>query len=123
MPRTSVVFPAPSSPDSVSTMPLRAPVARSAPACTVAAASGRRRCRSPIIALSMVQAPPPRHRHRLMPSGAQTDLDQLARDIPAWGRELGFAEIGISDTDLSAEEAHLLSWLDQGRHGEMHYMA
>ena len=60
-----------------------------------------------------------------MPSGAarHTDLQQLARDIRAWGRELGFAEIGISDTDLSAEEAHLLSWLDQGRHGEMHYMA
>src|SRR5262249_34505517 len=38
-------------------------------------------------------------------------------------RELGFGEIGISDTDLSAEEARLLSWLDKGRHGEMHYMA
>jgi len=60
-----------------------------------------------------------------MPRGAatQTDLERLARDIRAWGRELGFAEIGISDTDLSAEEAHLLSWLDKGRHGEMHYMA
>ena len=60
-----------------------------------------------------------------MPRGAarHTDLEQLARDIRAWGRELGFAEIGISDTDLSAEEAHLLSWLDKGRHGEMHYMA
>ena len=31
--------------------------------------------------------------------------------------------MGISDIDLSAEEARLLSWLDKGRHGEMHYMA
>ena len=46
------------------------------------------------------------------------DLDVLARDVQAWAHELGFADIGISDTDLSAEEAGLLAWLDQGRHGE-----
>ena len=60
-----------------------------------------------------------------MPSGAarHVELERLAQDIRAWGRELGFAEIGISDTELSAEEAHLLAWLDMHRHGEMHYMA
>jgi epoxyqueuosine reductase len=60
-----------------------------------------------------------------MPSGAarHVELERLARDIRAWGRELGFAEIGISDTELSAEEAHLLAWLDMRRHGDMHYMA
>jgi len=52
-----------------------------------------------------------------------SDLDALARSIKAWGRELGFAEIGISDTDLSAEESRLLTWLGAGRHGEMDYMA
>ena len=51
------------------------------------------------------------------------DLEALARDIPKWGRALGFAQIGIADTDLRAEEARLLDWLGRGRHGEMHYMA
>jgi len=51
------------------------------------------------------------------------DLAVLARDVETWARELGFADIGISDTDLSAEEAGLLAWLDNGRHGEMDYMA
>jgi epoxyqueuosine reductase len=51
------------------------------------------------------------------------DLDVLARDVQSWARQLGFADIGISDTDLSAEEAGLLAWLDQGRHGEMDYMS
>jgi epoxyqueuosine reductase len=51
------------------------------------------------------------------------DFSALARDIRAWGLELGFGEIGIADTGLEAEEAHLLAWLDAGRHGEMDYMA
>jgi len=51
------------------------------------------------------------------------DLESLARDIQTWGRSLGFAEVGISDTELSADETRLLAWLDKGRHGEMHYMA
>src|SRR3954447_12030155 len=51
------------------------------------------------------------------------DFDVLARDVQTWARELGFADVGISDTDLSAEEAGLLAWLEQGRHGEMDYMA
>jgi epoxyqueuosine reductase len=51
------------------------------------------------------------------------DFSQLARDIVIWGRELGFAELGIADTELSADEARLGAWLDAGRHGEMDYMA
>jgi epoxyqueuosine reductase len=51
------------------------------------------------------------------------DPAALARRIVAWGRELGFAEVGISDTDLSADEARLLDWLAAGRHGDMDYMA
>lgn len=47
----------------------------------------------------------------------------LAVDIKQWGRELGFAEVGITDTDLrNAEQAHQ-AWIDKGFHGEMHYMA
>jgi epoxyqueuosine reductase len=54
---------------------------------------------------------------------ATTDFAALARDIKAWGRELGFDEIGISDTDLTNEESYLLQWLDKGFHGSMDYMA
>ena len=53
----------------------------------------------------------------------QVDLAALARDIRGWGIELGFAEIGIADTELDAEEARLSAWLAAGRHGEMDYMA
>jgi epoxyqueuosine reductase len=54
---------------------------------------------------------------------ATIDYAALAQRIVAWARELGFAEAGISDTDLSAEETRLLDWLDAGRHGAMDYMA
>ena len=50
-------------------------------------------------------------------------LNALALNIKTWGRELGFAAIGISDTDLSAAEAPLAAWLEAGCHGEMDYMA
>ena len=51
------------------------------------------------------------------------DWAALAADITTWGRELGFEAIGISDTDLSTEEGHLLRWLAADRHGTMDYMA
>ena len=51
------------------------------------------------------------------------DLAQLAHQIKSWGRELGFAAVGISNGDLSAAEAGLQTWLDKGFHGEMDYMA
>ncbi|HEY9198929.1 MAG TPA: tRNA epoxyqueuosine(34) reductase QueG [Gammaproteobacteria bacterium] len=50
------------------------------------------------------------------------DYTALARHIKDWGRTLGFSAVAIGGTDLSAEEAHLLAWLEQGRHGEMDYM-
>ncbi|MBE8167913.1 MAG: tRNA epoxyqueuosine(34) reductase QueG [Shewanella sp.] len=50
-------------------------------------------------------------------------LRQLADNIKLWGKELGFAQIGICDTDLTAEEPKLQQWLDNGYHGDMHYMA
>jgi epoxyqueuosine reductase len=56
------------------------------------------------------------------PRGA-VDWAALADRIAHWGRDLGFAEVGISDTDLSTEETRLVAWLDAGRHGEMDYMA
>lgn len=50
-------------------------------------------------------------------------LADLARRIKAWGRDLGFADIGISDAALGEHETRLLNWLQAGRHGEMEYMA
>ncbi|WP_116135535.1 tRNA epoxyqueuosine(34) reductase QueG [Trinickia diaoshuihuensis] len=52
-----------------------------------------------------------------------TALATLARRIKAWGLELGFSAVGISDTDLSDAEAALTAWLEAGCHGEMDYMA
>jgi epoxyqueuosine reductase len=51
------------------------------------------------------------------------NFDQLAAHIKQWGVELGFQQVGIADTELSEDEAHLLNWLEQGRHGEMEYMS
>ncbi|WP_311063698.1 tRNA epoxyqueuosine(34) reductase QueG [Halomonas sp. DWK9] len=50
-------------------------------------------------------------------------LHQLATLIKQWGRELGFQQVGITDTDLNDHEAHLDRWLAQGYHGEMGFMA
>ncbi len=47
----------------------------------------------------------------------------MAATIKGWARELGFGNIGITDTDLSAAEPGLLSWLDKHYHGDMDYMA
>ncbi|WP_211443430.1 tRNA epoxyqueuosine(34) reductase QueG [Collimonas humicola] len=51
------------------------------------------------------------------------DLAALAVAIKAWGRELGFADIRISDVDLAEQEAGFQAWLALGYHGEMDYMA
>ena len=47
----------------------------------------------------------------------------LAVRIAAWGHELGFEAVGVSDVDLAAEEVRLMNWLGAARHGEMDYMA
>jgi len=54
---------------------------------------------------------------------ASPDFQPLAEQIKAWGMELGFQQIGISDTDLGQAERHLQKWLKHGWHGNMQYMA
>ena len=49
-------------------------------------------------------------------------MQDLANKIKQWGHDLGFQQVGITDTDLSAYEARFLAWLEQGLHGEMSYM-
>jgi epoxyqueuosine reductase len=51
------------------------------------------------------------------------DFDALLQRIQAWGKELGFQELGVSDIELSSEEAQLAEWLAAGFHGDMDYMA
>lgn len=51
------------------------------------------------------------------------DFQQLADDIKRWGRELGFQQVGITDTDLSAHEPALQQWLERGYQGQMNWMA
>jgi epoxyqueuosine reductase len=46
----------------------------------------------------------------------------LADRIRAWGRELGFARIGIADIDVAEASRRLDAWLAEGRHGTMEYM-
>lgn len=50
------------------------------------------------------------------------DFTKLAASIKQWGRELGFQQIGITDTNLKVAEKHLQDWLAKNYHGEMKYM-
>ena len=51
------------------------------------------------------------------------DFSQLADQIQTWAKALGFAHVGITDCDLSRYHADFKTWLAEGFHGQMHYMA
>ena len=51
------------------------------------------------------------------------DYGALTESIRRRGMELGFQQVAITGTDLSADEAALLAWLDAGYHGDLRYMA
>ena len=51
------------------------------------------------------------------------ELTKLALQIKQWGVELGFQQVGITNTDLSVAESHLQNWLAQGFHGSMDYLS
>jgi epoxyqueuosine reductase len=50
------------------------------------------------------------------------NLLELATRIKVWGKELGFQQLGITDTDLRSHEKLLKKWLKKGYHGSMEYM-
>ena len=52
----------------------------------------------------------------------KTEMAGLAKQIQAWGKTLGFQQIGITDVDLGDHEQHLHRWLAQKHHGELGYM-
>ncbi len=56
-------------------------------------------------------------------SSSTSDFSALAQQIKYWGAELGFDDVGFTDTELGKHEAHLMNWLQAGHHGEMHYMS
>jgi len=49
-------------------------------------------------------------------------MAELADRIRAWGRDLGFQQLGFSNIELAEHEARLNEWLSKGFHGEMGYM-
>ncbi len=49
------------------------------------------------------------------------DFKSLANHIKAWGKSLGFQQVGIADIDLSQHKQALLDWIDQGYHGQMSF--
>jgi epoxyqueuosine reductase len=64
----------------------------------------------------------PRHQ----PPGAHLVIDaelrELASSIKGWGRELGFQQLGIADTNLSEAEHRLDRWLAAGHDADMQWM-
>jgi epoxyqueuosine reductase len=56
--------------------------------------------------------------------GTQHDIDfnRLAQAIKRWGKDLGFQQVGICDTELGEAERHLTRWLAKNHHGEMDFM-
>ena len=51
-----------------------------------------------------------------------TSSNELSRQIKQWGHELGFQQVGITDTNLQQAEQRLQAWLAQGYHADMEYM-
>jgi len=52
----------------------------------------------------------------------EPDLPGLSTRIRKWANELGFEGVGVTNTDLRADENHLGRWLARGFHGDMAYM-
>ncbi len=55
-------------------------------------------------------------------SSSNIDVTALSLQIKRWGKDLGFQQVGITDTHLDKDEAGLLNWLKNDYHGEMDYM-
>lgn len=54
---------------------------------------------------------------------ASAEISELRALIPGWAKDLGFAEIGVSDLALDDYLSYLDNWLEQGYQGEMSWMA
>lgn len=52
-----------------------------------------------------------------------TDAIVLVQKIKTYANELGFQQLGVTDTDLSSHIKPYQSWLNSGHHGELDYMS
>jgi epoxyqueuosine reductase len=50
-------------------------------------------------------------------------LAALRVQLQDLAQSLGFDGLGVAELDLAEDERHLLRWLEDGWHGDMHYMA
>ena len=51
------------------------------------------------------------------------DLLALANNIKAWGKALGFQQVGVCDIDVSQQKPMLEAYLEKGYHASMDYLA
>jgi len=58
-----------------------------------------------------------------MPSPLSSkQIHHLSQQIKTWGIELGFQQVGITDTDLSHIEDWYQQWIKEEKYGDMDYM-
>ena len=57
-----------------------------------------------------------------MTAHAPSELAALKSDLLEHARRLGFDALGVSSVEIPDDERHLIRWLSDGFHGEMHYM-
>jgi epoxyqueuosine reductase len=58
----------------------------------------------------------------LQPSQTPPTSQKISRQIKKIGLELGFQQVGITDTQLDSEHKHYNEWIERNFHGEMSYM-
>ena len=56
------------------------------------------------------------------PNWTTQQSQQFYHQLDSWADELGFQQVGISNTELSQHEERLQNWLKKGYHGSMDYM-
>ncbi len=52
----------------------------------------------------------------------KSNIHITEKKLKSWATELGFQDLGISDINLSGEEAYLKNWLKKKFHGDMEWM-
>ncbi len=60
--------------------------------------------------------------HREASTLSAHEAERLRHQLTQWGAELGFQQVGITDTHLEQDGQRLQQWLAKGYHGEMGYM-
>jgi len=64
-----------------------------------------------------------RYNAEIMESNNKIDWQDVAISVKQLGVDLGFQQVGITDTDLGTTETYLNQWLLDSQHGDMEWMA